>query len=360
MKRLLCISTAGGGQDSLRIRRLTEGLQAECVYHDVDRKLPRKAATKQVLHLLRSSQWDLVYLEGTGIVGGLPLIWEASRRGLKYIVSSGDPVGNFFAVTKGPLYGLIFGLYERLLYRHCVAFVGWTPYLTGLALYLGAPRGVTIEGAVDLELFTPPSASQHGEAKKNFGIPEQHLVCGVVGSLQWSHRQQYGYGLELVETLKRTQRPDLSILIVGDGSGLGRLKSLVPPHLQERVRFTGRLAQNQVACALQALDIGFITQTLDGLGSFRLTTKLPEYLASGVAVAMSPIPGYYDYVAPAGWPLPPYHPASETFHAECAAWIDKLPWEEVEAKKAHARPQALRFDYRNATQKFQFFLEQLW
>lgn len=359
MRRLLCIATAGGGQDAIRIRRLTEGLTAECTYHDVDRKLPRRAAMKQVHRLLRSAPWDMVYLEGTGIAGGLPLIWEARRRGLRYIVSSGDPVGGFFLVTQGRFYGWVFGVYEKLLYRHCVGFIGWTPYLTGVAMHLGAPRGITIEGAVDLSLFTVPTAQQREEAKRALDIPQQHLVCGVVGSLNWTERQRYCYGLELIETLKLLQRNDVTMLIVGDGSGLERLKAAVPASLLEHARFTGRLPRERVPCALHAMDIGFITQTLDRLGSFRLTTKLPEYLASGVAVAMSPIPGYYDYVAPAGWPLPPYHPADPEFHRRCALWLDALTWEEVRERAASARPIALRFDYRTANARFRTFVEAL-
>ncbi|CEK15941.1 glycosyltransferase [Chthonomonas calidirosea] len=359
MKRLLCIATAGGGQDAIRIRRLTEGIAAECTYYDVDRKLSRKAAMRQVRQLLRSKPWDLVYLEGTGIAGGLPLIWEARTRRLRYIVSSGDPVGGFFLVTQGRLHGWVFGVYEKLLYRHCVGFIGWTPYLTGVALHLGAPRGITIEGAVDLCRFTVPSASQRQEAKRALAIPPHHLVCGVVGSLNWTERQRYCYGLELIETLKLLKRADVTMLIVGDGSGLERLQAAVPASLQERARFTGRLQPDQVPCALHAMDIGFITQTLDKLGSFRLTTKLPEYLASGVAVAMSPIPGYYDYVEPAGWPLPPYHPTDPAFHRACAQWLDALSWEEVQERAAHARPIALRFDYQTANARFRRFVEEL-
>ncbi|HLH78928.1 MAG TPA: glycosyltransferase [Chthonomonas sp.] len=358
MRRLLCIATAGGGQDAIRIRRLTEGLAAECTYHDVDRKLPRRAAMKQVHRLLRSAPWDMVYLEGTGIAGGLPLIWEARRRGLRYIVSSGDPVAGYVKVVHNPLIGHVFSIYEKWLYRHCVAYIGRTPYLTGAALHLGAPRAITIEG-VDVEQFTDVPLAERKAAKATFGLCPQHLVCGVVGSLIWSERQRYCYGLELTSTLKHLHRSDISCLIVGDGTGLERLKADVPDPLKGRVVFTGRLSPTEVAQALHAIDIGFSAQTLDALGNFRITTKVLEYLASGVAVAMSPIPGYYDYVAPAGWPLPPYHPADPEFHRRCALWLDALTWEEVRERAANARPIALRFDYRTANARFRTFVEAL-
>ena len=48
---------------------------------------------------------------------------------------------------------LSFEQYEKLLYRHCTGFIGWTPYLAGMALKMGAPRAVTVEGAVDTSVF---------------------------------------------------------------------------------------------------------------------------------------------------------------------------------------------------------------
>ena len=111
---------------------------------------------------------------------------------------------------------------------------------------------------------------------------------------------------------------------------------------------------------ISAMDIGFVTQTLDALGSYRLTTKLPEYLACGTPVAMSPVPGFYDYAKEAGWPLPPLHPADPTFHAETAAWIDGLPPAEVADRAAMARSLAIRhFDYEKIGSKFSAFIEEI-
>jgi glycosyltransferase involved in cell wall biosynthesis len=259
------------------------------------------------------------------------------------------------------VHGAIFSIYERLLYRSCSAFVGWTPYLAGLALQLGAPRAVTIEGAVDLDVFAPVSDAQRALFRRRYGLAPDHLVCGVVGSIQWSERQQYCYGLELVETLKYLRRTDVSVLIVGDGDGRAELERRVSADLADRVAFTGRVAPEEVVDTLNTMDIGFITQTLDGLGSFRLTTKLPEYLATGLPVAMSPIPGYFDYVGDAaGWSLPPYHPASEEFHRACARWLDGLDRDDVYTKRSAAhRIAANQFAYPLITRRFATFMADL-
>jgi glycosyltransferase involved in cell wall biosynthesis len=198
------------------------------------------------------------------------------------------------------------------------------------------------------------------EIRRRYNLPENALVCGCVGTLSWNKRQAYCYGLELVETLKKTTRTDVYALIVGDGSGRKILESRVPDSLKSRIIFTGKVPEKEVVCALNAMDIGFIAQTLDQLGSFRLTTKLPEYLACGLPVAMSPIVGFYDYVESAGWPLPAYHPADPEFHTRCAAWLDRLKMSEIIAKRSAARALAeSRFAYKELGEKFRRFVSSL-
>ena len=342
------------------MRRLAAHLTgAEPTFYDLD-KASRRAASQELTGLLASRPWDLVYMESTGIAGGLPLIRAARARGLRYIVSSGDPVYGFFRVTRGPVFAAPFGVYERELYRRSAGFVGWTPYLTGRALELGAPRAVTVEGGVALEVFTPWGANEKAAARARLGIPEGHLVCGVVGSLKWVERQNYCYGLELIETLTKVTRPDVTMLIVGDGDGKDRLMARVPDALKSRVIFTGRLPEAEVVGAMNAMDIGFITQTLDDLGSYRLTTKMPEYLACGLPIAMSPIPGYFDYVGAAGWPLPARHPASAAFHDDCARWLDTLSGAEVARRAAACRGIAeARFGYEIIGDRFARFVTHL-
>jgi glycosyltransferase involved in cell wall biosynthesis len=226
-----------------------------------------------------------------------------------------------------------------------------------MAIRMGAPRGATVEGGVDLGTYEYASATQRADARNALEISPDHLVLGVVGSLTWS-RQRYCYGLELVEALKRLRRSDVTVVIVGDGDGRPHLESRVPVDLTTRVRFTGRLRAEDVPGILRAFDIGFVTQTIDGLGSYRLTTKLPEYLASGVPVAMSPIPGYFDYVGEAGWALPIGHPAEASYHERLAAWVDGIERADVEARRQSARAIAeARFDYARLSRRFALFVD---
>jgi glycosyltransferase involved in cell wall biosynthesis len=355
---ILCINTGGiGDLHGLRMRRLTTGLDANLTFHDVDKSRSRPENSRTIWALLNSRKWDLVYQEATGIASGSQLIRAARNHDQRYVVSTGDPVGNFFKTTRGPIHGAIFERYEKSLYRHCAGFIGWTPYLTGMALKMGARRAVTVEGAADLDVFRPYPVSERIEMKKRYGLNPDHIVCGVVGSLSWSDRQQYSYGLELVSMMQYLSRTDVSVLIIGDGTGRAKLEERVPPELKDRILFTGRVAENEVVDALNAMDIGFITQTLDGLGSFRLTTKLPEYLGAGLPVAMSPIPGYYDYALNAAWALPPFHPASDKMHRGTATWLDSLERTDIEQKRAATTDIALqRFSYEVVRPRFHQFI----
>lgn len=358
MERILCVNTGGiGDLHGVRARRLTASLDANCRFFDIDRSQSRWANVKELWQLLTAESWDLVYQEGTGIAGGLPLICAARAWGQRYVVSSGDPIGGYFKTTKGALYGAVFEQYEKLLYRNCTGFIGWTPYLTGMAMKMGAPRAVTVEGAVDFSVFSSFAPDERKSAKSHYGLNPDHLVCGVVGSLSWSSRQDYCYGLELIEMLRYIERSDVSVLIVGDGDGRSRLEARVPNACSDRVVFTGRVPEEEVVDTLNAMDVGFITQTLDDLGRYRLTTKLPEYLASGLPVAMSPIPGFFDYAQPAGWALPAHHPASDSFHRACARWIDELSWPSIHRRRQRAPDIARKyFDYEVVRPKFESFL----
>jgi hypothetical protein len=360
MKKVLCIGTAGkGGQDELRMQRLTNRLEAEIAFHHVDKSQSKLTEARKVWHLLRAEPWDLVYQEGTGIAGGINLILAALMRNQAFIVSSGDPIAGFFRTTKGPLIGLLFELYERLLHRTCAGFVGWTPYLTGVAIRQGAKQAITVEGAVDTKIFYPYFQPQRLELRQKYGLPANHLVCGVVGSLIWVPTQSYCYGYELVEILKRLERQDVSLLIVGDGDGRTRLEQAIPPALKSRAVFTGRISEAEVVETMNIMDIGFVT-LFGEMGNYRLTTKLPEYLACGVPVAMNPTAGFYDYAAEAGWALPKGHPASPEFHQRCAAWIDQLTWNEVKDKTEHTLKVVDKyFDYEVVGPKFRNFVNDL-
>lgn len=352
------LSIVGSEVDAPRARRLVSVLRSTVTVYAIG--ADKLKAACELWHLLRSKKWHLVYLEGTGIAAGGNLILARLFRGQAFVVSSGDPISGFMHVVHGRLLGWVFGVYERMLYAACRGYIGRTPYLTDMALKLGAPRAVTVIESVDLEAFSPCTDQEKKAAKIELGIDPDHLVCGVVGNLNWVKRQSYCYGLELIEALVHLHRKDVSILIIGDGTGRSLLEKRVPEHLRDRVVFTGRIQYDRASALIKATDVGFVTQTLDQLGNFRITSKLTSYLACGIPVGMSPIPAYYDYASDAGWVLPALHPADHRFHVLLAQWLDSLTGDEIAEKRANARHIAEKyFDYKDAQAKFCEFIESL-
>ena len=100
MNELLCINAGGiGDLHGLRLRRLTDGLGANISVYDVDKTQSRLANSQAIWKRLRERDWDLVYLESTGISAGVPLFLAHHLWGQRFVVSSGDPVSGYVDIS---------------------------------------------------------------------------------------------------------------------------------------------------------------------------------------------------------------------------------------------------------------------
>jgi hypothetical protein len=181
----------------------------------------RIASAIGLARVVRARRPTLVVMEGTGLAGGLTLLALRAIRGVPYVVSSGDAVGPFLRLHSS-LAGAVGALYERLLCRCCAGFIGWTPYLAGRALTFGAPRAMTAPGWGN----AAPASGARERVRARLGFAEGELVVGLVGTLRWTDSVSYAYGLELVRAAGAVRRDDLSVCIVGDGSGKNRLEAI--------------------------------------------------------------------------------------------------------------------------------------
>jgi glycosyltransferase involved in cell wall biosynthesis len=321
--RLLGVATQGaGGDDDARLRALLERLPT--AHFPFDRRAKRRSFRKLLQRILRDRP-DLVVMEGTGISGGLALLLGQFLAGVPYVVSSGDAVGPFVA-GQFPILGPLFALYERLLYRFSAGFIGWTPYLAGRALSCGAPRAMTAAGWPPF--FRTPEALRFSRIRIRtaLGIPAEALVFGIVGSLAWTKRTRYCYGLELVRAFRCIHRSDVRILIVGDGSGRVHLERTAGADLGRSILLAGRVPRHQVPDYLTAMDVASLPRSVDRVGSFRYTTKLSEYLAAGLPVVTGQIPLAYDLGDDWLWRLPGSAPWDTTYVgalAELMAGLDR-------------------------------------
>ncbi|WP_159449274.1 glycosyltransferase [Demequina sp. NBRC 110051] len=346
------VAAGEGSGDHRRCVAIASSLPGRHEFVFRDRRANTISEVSRIAKLLAQAE-GLIFVEGTGIATGLAAMLAARRRssGARYVVSSGDAVSTFLRNRYGRVVGGLGKLYERALYKRSWAFVGWTPYLVGRAIEMGAPRGLTVEG------FAPAGFDANGpDMRKTLGIAPTDLVLGVSGSLNWSKRQQYCYGLELVKASAHTKRADVRFLVVGDGSGLDRLRELAGT--DPRFVFTGRVPFEDMPAYLRTMDLAVISQTPDVLGLCRLTTKMPEYLACGIPVAMTASPGFHDYVGRAGMALPLLHPASDAFAKELASVFEKLdPADLAHRARIASETAAARFDRSELSARFASLVE---
>jgi glycosyltransferase involved in cell wall biosynthesis len=325
---IVCFATQGQGHiEGQRVRQLLADLHPEDYPFDHARKL-RSAIG--LLRLAATRRPRLLVMEGTGTGGGIPLLLANALLHIPYVVSSGDAVGPYLRL-RSPLAGIIGGFYERLLYRHCAGFIGWTPYLVGRALTYGAPRGMTAPGWTRVD----PAPDARARVRAALGVAEDTLLVGLTGSIH--RRREYVYGSELVRAIRRTPRHDVAVCVIGDGSGLAQLRQEAGEDLGTRVLLPGRVAPEQVADYLAACDLASLSQSTDEVGAFRYTTKLSEYLAVGLPVITTQTPLAYDLDQGYMWRLPGAAPWSPSYLDALVELLGGLTREDV-----HARSQAVR------------------
>jgi glycosyltransferase involved in cell wall biosynthesis len=332
-----CFATQGAGSlDERRILELLEPLAPRLIAFDRSKKA---GALLDVWGELRRKRPDLVVMEGTGIAGGVAVLLADALLGIRYVVSSGDAVGPYLAKRHAAL-GVAGGIYERVLMRRAAGVIGWTPYLAGRALTFGAPRVVTAPGWAR----AAPAPNARAISRQRLGIPDDAVVFGLVGSLNWRASVGYVYGLELVRAIRRTDRADLRVCIVGDGPGRERLEREAGDDLGGRILLPGRVPPDEVADVLAAFDVASLPQTTDAVGSFRYTTKLPEYLAAGLPIVTGQIPAAYDLDGGWLWRLPGDAPWEEAYVAGLAQLMSELGSTELSERTRAAHERVPSFD----------------
>src|SRR5437762_5815214 len=219
--RIIAFATKGAGSnEEARLLELLRTYSPECFPFDRASKL---RSFRQLLRRIATVKPDLLVMEGTGIGGGMACILGRMIHGSRYVFSSGDAVGPWVSMHAGKL-GSLFGMYERLLCRWADGYIGWTPYLVGRALSFGVPRAMTAAGWAGFEFSPEIFAAARRRVREALGIAPDAIVFGIVGSLVWTKRVKYSYGLELLRAIQRVDRPEIVTLIAGGGSGHEKLK----------------------------------------------------------------------------------------------------------------------------------------
>ena len=329
-------ATQGSGHgDEARLEALLGELEAEIFPFD---RASKAGSARSLLWALIRKRPHLVVMEGTGVAGGLSLIAAKMLADVPYVVSSGDAVGPYVGLSHR-LLSPVAALYERILCRLSAGYVGWTPYLVGRALSFGAPRAMTAAG-----WSAPARFEDRALRRRELGIPEDAVVFGLVGSLEWTEGIEYCYGLELVRAALGVDRDDLRVVVVGDGTGLNRLRTLAGEEDGERILFPGRVPKEQVTSYLTAFDVASLPQSVDRVGSFRYTTKISEYLAAGLPLVTGQIPLAYDLDDGWIWRLAGESPWDPDYISSLAELMRSLTPAELQQRRERVPAQSPLFD----------------
>jgi glycosyltransferase involved in cell wall biosynthesis len=332
--KILVFATKGTNtNDESRILTLLDGFEIDRFGFNAQHKL---VSFWSLIKYAIENRPALIVMEGTGVAGGFACLILKWLFNLPYVVSSGDAVAPYVAMKSNRILGYIAQIYEQMLCQFSAGFIGWTPYLVGRALTFGAPRGMTAAGWSLKKYNSDLRAKDCSSTRERLGIPADAIVYGIVGSLDWVSKIQYCYGAELVRARKKIlASADIYIIIVGDGNGTPELQKLAGDLLGTKIILTGNVPNDRVFEYLAAMDVASLPQSVDGVGSFRYTTKVSEYLATELPIVIGQIPMTYDLLADWCWCLPGNNPWDDRYIDALAQLMETLTLEQIAAKKQY-------------------------
>ncbi len=293
-------------------------------------------------------------MEGTGVAGGLAVLLSRALLGVPFVVSTGDAVAPFLR-RRHWILGPPAAVYERALYRRAAGVIAWTPFLAGRAIALGARRAMYAPN------WAPQTATEEAarDVRRELGLASDDIIFGIAGSLEWNNRVGYCYGSELVRAVRRVDRDDVKVVIVGDGTGRRQLERLAGPRLGTTVLLPGRVDRERVQAYLGAFDVGSLPQSVDQVGALRYTTKLSEYLAASLPIVTGEIPLAYEFGTEWLWRMPGDAPWEEPYLAALAELMGSISRAEVEHRRAQM-PAGLRaFDVGVQVEQVTAFIDDL-
>ena len=224
---------------------------------------------------------DVLYVINTAIPG-VPVACRRFRRGgIPFVLDTGDAVVEM-AIRSGIGAGWrvpILRWLERsgLTQAHTVVVRGTRH--RELLLKQGVRRVALIRDGYAEQTSVPPEAV--AELRRRLGL-EGRWVVGLLGSLVFSPKLRICYGWDVVEALSMLADLPVTAVVIGDGTGLGWLKSQAHRlGVLNQMVFTGRIPYAEVPRYLRLMDVAISTQTNNIPGQVRTTGKLPEYMAAG-------------------------------------------------------------------------------
>lgn len=180
----------------------------------------------------------------------------------------------------------------RYTLEHSSVLVGDCQAVRRKAIALGMPdeRIVTFPWGIDLERFTPPQKKRPSEG-----------TFTLLSTRSWEPI----YGVDVLArgfVQAARQRPELRLLMLGNGSQAGLLREIFGGGgVLDRVEFPGQVGQAGLPAFYRAADLYASASHSDGS-----SVSLMEAMACGLPAAVSDIPGNREWIEPGvtGWWFP--------------------------------------------------------
>ena len=311
-----------------------------------------------LFRLVNTAHPKLLVMEGTGSLGGLVCILSRLFLNVPFVFSSGDAVEPFLS-HRFPLLKPIFYCYEKLLYSLSKGFIGWTPYLCGRALTMGARRTIVAAGWAPFPLQTENRLAYRKKIREQLGISDDALVIGIVGSMIWNPNVNYCYGFEIVSAISKMENKNVVALIVGGGTGYQKAIEAAGDKLNKTIFLVGPVPRDLVPQYLSAMDLGSLPQSVDGVGSFRYTTKISEYVSCELPIVTGQIPLAYDFGEDTLWRLPGNAPWDKVYINSLVELLTSVSPQEIERKRKNTPRLAHLFDKNEQVLRVESFFKDL-
>ena len=314
---LLAQRTAGHGPDGVEIIELDPGPVARGRSGEPARVSGGVDFARRAAPVLEALRPNLVYER-------LALFFDAGGRlaravGAARLLEVNAPVVQERERTTG--------LLERALADHRerralagASVLAVSPSLAAWAMARGAARAEVVPNGVDLERFEPGrNRAAAAELRRSLGLAETAVV-GFTGSLKPWH------GVEVLVAaiaILAPSRPDLRLLVVGDGPGRAELTGQVAAlGLADRVVFAGAVPPAMVPTHLAAIDIA-VAPYLPMDDFYFSPLKVVEAMAAGRPIVASRFGSIEAMLAGTGRLVPPGDPTS--LAAALAGLLDDPP-----------------------------------
>lgn len=148
--------------------------------------------------------------------------------------------------------------------------------------HVPAERVRLIWNGAPLDEFAPRPGAQRQALRRELGLPEAAPVIGTIGRL--SEQKGHRYLLDALPAVL-ARRPEVRVLVVGDGDQLPALRSRAADHgIADRVLFAGH--RTDVPALLSAIDVFTIASTYEGT-----PLALFEAMAAGRAIVSTAVDG---------------------------------------------------------------------